>query len=58
MGYLNTYNNKPPTETFGQKVQNVSQTLGAIKGMHDVGKTIYSGIQTAAPIIRMGMALL
>ena len=58
MAYLNTYNNKPPSESFGQKVKNVSQTLGAIKGMYDVGKTIYSGIQSAAPIIEMGMALL
>ena len=58
MGYLNTYNNKPPTESFGQKVQNVSQTLGAIKGMYDTGKAIYSGIQTVAPFVRMGMALL
>ena len=58
MGYLNTYNNKKPTESFAQKVQNVSQTLGTIKGMYDTGKAIYSGIQTVAPLIRMGVGLL
>ena len=58
MGYLNTYNNKPPTESFGQKVKNVSETLGAIKGMYDAGKAIYSGIQTVAPFVKMGMSLL
>ena len=58
MGYLNTYTNKKPTESFAQKVQNVSQTLGTIKGMYDTGKAIYSGIQTVAPLIRMGVGLL
>ena len=58
MGYLNTYNNKPPSESFGHKVKNVAETLGAIKGMYDTGKAIYSGIQTVAPLVRMGVGLL
>ena len=33
IGYFNIYNQQKPKESFGQKVQNVSQTLGAIKGM-------------------------
>ena len=58
MGLIKTYNNQPPTETFGQETHNISQILGAKKGMYNVGKTVYSGIQTAAPFVRMGMALL
>ena len=58
MGYLNNYNQQKPTESFGQKVQNDTQTLGPIKGMCDTGKAISNGIQTVAPFVRMGMALL
>ena len=47
-----------PKESFGQKVKNVSETLGAIKGIYETGKMVYSGIQTAAPYIASGMALL
>ena len=44
--------------SFGQKVQNISSAVGAIKGMHDTGKAIYGGMQVAAPYIRMGLAML
>jgi len=47
-----------PKESFGQKVKNVSETLGAIKGIYETGKMVYSGIQTAAPYIASGLALL
>ena len=43
---------------FGQKVKNVSSAVGAIKGMYDTGKAIYSGMQVAAPYVEMGMAML
>lgn len=45
-----------PKESFGQKVKNVAEVVGTIKGMYDTGKLIYSGIQTAAPYIAAGMA--
>ena len=53
------YNKQPkPKESFGQKVKNVSETLGAIKGIYETGKMVYSGIQAAAPYITSGLALL
>ena len=53
------YNKHPkPKESFGQKVKNVSETVGAIKGLWDTGRMVYSGIQTAAPYITSGLALL
>ena len=58
MALIKTYNKQPPPEYFGQKVKNVSETLGAMKGIYDTGKTIYGGIQTAMPYIRMGAAAL
>ena len=58
MALIKTYNNKPPPESFGQKVKNISETLGAMKGIYDTGKAIYSGVQIAMPYIRMGAAAL
>jgi len=53
------YNKQPkPKESFGQKVKNVSETVGAIKGLWDTGRMVYSGIQAAAPYITSGLALL
>ena len=43
---------------FGQKVKNISSVVGAIKGMYDTSKAIYSGMQVAAPYVEMGMAVL
>ena len=47
-----------PKESFGQKVKKVSETPGAIKGIYETGKMVYSGIQAAAPYITSGLALL
>jgi hypothetical protein len=49
---------KPPSETFGQKVKNVAETIGALKGVYDIGKSVYSGLQTAAPFIEAAVGLL
>ena len=59
MGYLQNNNNnkKKPTESCGSKVKNVAETIGPLKGMYDMGKNIYSGIQVAAPYILEGLAL-
>ena len=45
-------NNIAPKESFGTKVKNVAETMASIKGIYDAGKMIYTGIQTAAPVIR------
>ena len=47
-----------PKESFGQKVKNVSEIVGAIKELWDTGRMVYSGMQTAAPYIASGLALL
>ena len=47
-----------PKEGFGQKVKNVASVVGTIKGMYDTGKSIYAGMQVAAPYVEMGMAML
>ena len=60
MATLQVSKNKPK-EGFGQKVKHVIAAIGAIKGVIDTGKTIYSAAQAAAPYIEMartGMALL
>jgi len=56
MAHLQT--KKKPTESFGNKVKNVAETLGHLKGMYETGKAIYSGMQVAAPYIAEGLALL
>jgi len=55
MAHLQT--KKKQTESFGSKVKNAAETLGHLKGMYDIGKSIYSGMQTAAPYILEGLAL-
>ena len=32
---------KPPKEGFGQKVKNIVEAVGTIKGIYDTGRTIY-----------------
>jgi len=49
---------KQPKEGFGQKVKNVVETVGTIKGLYDTGRTIYSGMQFVAPYAAAGLALL
>ena len=44
-----------PKESFGQKVKQISEVVGTIKGLYDTGKTIYTGIQTVAPYIAAGL---
>ena len=47
---------RKPKESFGQKVKNVSETLGAINGIYETGKMVYSGTQAAAPYITSALA--
>ena len=40
---------------LGQKVKNVAAFAGAVKGMYEVGRTVYSGFVAAAPYLEMAM---
>ena len=42
-------------ENVGQKVKNVMEVAGAVKGIYDAGKMAYSGFQAALPIIEAMM---
>lgn len=43
---------------IGNKVKNAAEFAGAVKGIYDVGKMIYSGSQAIAPYVATaGMAL-
>ena len=37
--------------SIGNKVQHVAKFAGAMKGIYDVGKLIYSGAQAVAPYV-------
>ena len=53
----NFRNNQRPSwiEGLGQKVRNVAELAGAVKGIYDVGRTVYSGFVAAAPYLEMAM---
>jgi len=36
---------------IGNKVRNVAEIVGAVKGLYDVGKVLYHGARTVAPYI-------
>lgn len=38
-------------DSFANKVKNVAETVGTIKGMYDTAKVLYSVGRTVAPII-------
>ena len=42
-------------ENVGPKVKNAAEIAGAVKGVWDVGKMIYSGFQVAAPYLEAAM---
>ena len=47
-----------PKEGFGQKVKQVNEAIGTIKGIYETGKAILSAGRAAAPYVRAGLALL
>jgi hypothetical protein len=53
----NFRNNQRPNwiEGLGQKVKQAAEFAGAVKGMYEVGKTVYSGFVAAAPYIEAAM---
>ena len=42
-------------EGLGQKVKQVSQFAGAVKGIYQVGQAVYAGMSAAAPYLEMAM---
>ena len=42
-------------EHVGEKVKNVSEIAGVMKGIWDVGKMAYSGFRVVAPYLEMAM---
>ena len=42
-------------EHVGQKVKSAAEIAGAVKGIWDVGKMVYSGFQVAAPYLEAAM---
>jgi len=53
----NFRNNQRPNwiEGLGQKVKQAAELAGTVKGIYDVGKTIYSGFVAAAPYLEAAM---
>ena len=53
----NFRNNQRPSwiEGIGQKVKNAAEFAGTVKGIYDVGRTVYSGLVAAAPYIEAAM---
>lgn len=47
----NNYRNTGFWEGIGSKIKTGAEVAGAIKGIWDVGKTIYTGIRAAAPVV-------
>ena len=52
------FRKQSPAESFGSKVKSVVQVVGAMKGLYDAGKTVYSLAQAAQPIIQAGLSLI
>ena len=59
MGHVKSNN---PKSSFGYKIKSAASTgvpiASGLKTAYDIGKSVYSVAQTAAPVIRAGLALL
>ena len=40
---------------LGQKVKQAAEFAGAVKGMYDIGRTVYTGVVAAAPYLEAAM---
>jgi len=52
MAHLRATNGHPTNfwDNLGQKLKSTAQVAGAIRGIWDVGKTVYGGVQALAPL--------
>ena len=52
MANLQNYrNNKHHVQGLGQKIKNIAEVAGTVKGIYETGKAVYSLGQMAAPYI-------
>ena len=42
-------------DSVGEKVKHAAELAGAIKGIYDLGRGVYAGLQVAAPYIEAMM---
>ena len=42
---------------LGQKVKNAAEFAGAVKGIYEVGRSVYSGFMVAAPYLEAAMMI-
>lgn len=56
------FNSRRPKQSFlssiGNKVKQAAEVAGAVKGLYDVGKLIYQGVQTLGPAVASAGILL
>jgi len=43
---------------IGEKVKSVAELAGTLKGIYDVGRTVYTGFQAALPYVEAALPLL
>ena len=60
MAHLRATTGQPTNfwDNMGQTLKTTAQVAGAIKGIWDVGKTIYGGVQAIAPLAGAALAVL
>ena len=60
MAHLRATNGQPTNfwHNLGQKLKTTAEVAGAMKGVWDVGKTIYGGVQAIAPLAGAALAVL
>lgn len=56
------FNHRRPKQSFlsgiGNKVKQAAEIAGAVKGLYDVGRMIYQGVQTIGPAVASAGILL
>ena len=54
MAILHNSNYQAPSfwQSIGNKVKTGAEVAGTMKGIWDVGRAVYHGVQAAAPVIR------
>ena len=59
MGYTHHINHQKPSmlSNFGNKIRTGAEVIGGIKTAFEIGRSIYSGIQTAAPYVQAGLSV-
>jgi hypothetical protein len=60
--HFNNRSRRSPKQSFlsgiGNKVKQAAEVAGAVKGLYDVGRMIYQGVQTIGPAVASAGILL